>query len=356
MYTENLHVIEYVKLAQSGEYSVCIWGAGYIGTGSGLQLLKKREISVDYYCDNNAKLWGKKIVDEIVCISPQELQLKRDKVICFLMIGAVDSEEVLQQIKKMRIDKIVLYNELFEMETKEFFPFMKKKNIAVYTCVVGDYDNLKEPLSISSECDYFVISDRKPVHKTVFQYVDINKCVPNSIEDNTRKNRYCKINAHKIFPNYRYSIYFDGNIQLNDSIVELIKQLPVTRTTAFCPNFWKSIYREMMSVLQNKRDEKELVMKQAEKYWLEGMPEDYGSVMCGIMIREHNNPKCKKIMEQWWQQLESFSRRDQISLPYVLWKNGYTIDDVNTITDKFTIEGRYWKFEREHNFPRTGCN
>lgn len=352
MNKEDNHVMEYIELAQSGKYEVCIWGAGYIGTGIGLKLLKKRKIRVDYYCDNRTELWGKKIIDEIMCISPEELQSRKDKVLCFVMIGAVDSEEVLQQIKTIGVEKIVLYNELFEIETEEYFPFMKRKKIAVYTCIVGDYDDLKEPLSVSTECDYFVISDRKPMQKTIFQYIDIKDFVPNYIEDNTRKNRYCKINAHKIFPNYRYSIYFDGNFQLNRSIIELIDRLPKTRITAFCNNFWESIYREMMSVLQNKRDEKERIMKQAEKYWLEGMPEDFGSVMCGIMIREHNNPICKTIMEEWWQQLENFSRRDQLSLPYVLWKNGYSITDVNTIADKFAMEGKYWKFEREHNFPR----
>lgn len=353
MHIENSLTMKYIKLAQSGKYDVCVWGAGYIGTGIGLELLRKRKIDIDFYCDNNTNLWGKKVVDEIVCISPEELRTKRDTVICFVMIGAVDKDAVLQQIKLLGIEKIVLYNELYEIETKDIFPFMKEKKIAVYTCIVGEYDDLKEPLSISPKCDYFVISDKKPTHKTVFQYMDIKNYVPDYIKDNTRKNRYCKINAHKIFPEYRYSVYFDGNIQLSDSIDELVESFPETRIIAFCGNFWSSIYREMMSVIQNKRDEKDLIIKQAKKYWLEGMPENFGTVMCGIMIREQNNPKCRAIMEEWWEQIDKYSKRDQISLPYVLWKNGYKITDVSTVTDKFSVKGKYWQFEREHNFPRT---
>ena len=342
----------YIELAKRKEYVVCIWGAGYIGTGNGLQILKNRGIAVDYYCDNNDSLWGKEIADNILCISPKELQQKRDSVICFVMVGVVDADNVLQQIKDIGIEKIVLYNDLFEEEKETYFPFMYRKKIAVYTCIVVDYDDLKEPLSISPDCDYFLISDKKPERETIFKYIDINEYLPNYIMDNTRKNRYCKINVHKIFPKYRYSIYFDGNIQLEDSISCFVSKLPKTRITALCSNYWKSVYREAMSILQNKRDMEELVIKQAEQYWLEGMPDDFGSVMCGILIREHNNPVCKSIMEEWWMELEKFSKRDQLSLPYVLWKNGFLISDVNTITDKLEIEGKYWRFEREHNVPR----
>lgn len=347
----NGQTLEYIKQAKSGKYDVCIWGAGYIGTGTGLQLLKKRGIIINYYCDNNPSFWGKEIVDGILCISPDELKNRSKKVICFLLVGVLNIKSVLQQIKHIGIQKIVIYNDLFIEEMPEYFPFMKRNKTVIYTCIVDGYDNLEEPLSISSECDYFIITDKKPEQETIFKYININEYLPEHITDNTRKNRYCKINAHKIFPQYKYSIYFDGNIKLKNSITEFINDLPRTRITAFCPNFWDSIYREMMSVMQNKRDDEKRILKQAEKYWMEGMPEDFGCIMCGILIREHNNPICKNIMEEWWEQIELFSKRDQISLPYVLWKNNYSISDIGLIADQY-MDGKHWEFKKEHNRPR----
>lgn len=337
---------KYLELAKGRDYEVCIWGAGFLGTGKGLQLLYKRDILVDYYCDNNSALWGKEIVNGIKCISPMELEKRKAKVICFLFVASTVTDDVLNQIKEMQIERVVLFDELFDEEKKVYFPFMKKKRTAFYTCIVGDYDDLREPLFVSPECDYYLISDKKPNQNSIFQYIDIRQYLPKHIIDNTRKNRYCKINAHKIFPQYNYSIYFDGQIQVNGSITKFIEELPKTRIMTLCRHHWKCLYMEAMRVILNKRDSEDIVTRQIEKYWLEGMPENFGSVYCGILIREHNNPICKKLMEDWWEEVEQYSKRDMISFPYVLWKNGYTIDDVKTVADNYKSE--YWKAIEQH--------
>ncbi len=337
-----------LELAKSKEYEVCIWGAGYVGSEFGLPFIKKRGITIDYYCDSNDLLWGTEIVDGIKCISPEELR-KKDKIICFVMVGLGYGDEITSQLKEMGVEHIIQFNDLYEEETTQIFPFMKRKKIAVYTCILGNYDDLIEPLVISPECDYFIISDREPEYTTVFQYIDIAKVVPDYITDITRKNRYCKINAYKIFPKYRFSIYFDGSIQLKDSMVDFVNTLPKTKLTVYCPMPWKSIYREAMSVLQNKREDEKLLMRQMEKYWLEGMPADFGVLACGVLIREHNNPVCKRIMKEWWIQLEQFSKRDQVSLPYVLWKNGYSMSDIKVVETRLSVgDGQFVRWVGKH--------
>lgn len=344
--------MNYMEDIQSGQYCVCIWGAGFLGKQKGFELLKKKGIVVDYYCDNNKNLWGKEIVGGIRCISPMELQEKGDKIICFLMMTNSNAKKVLIQLKSMGIEKVISFDELFIEEKQEYFPFMKRKQVVFYTCIVGDYDDLMEPLSIRSDCDYYIISDKKPEKETIFQYIDINKYLPEYIKDNTRKNRFCKINAHRIFPQYKYSIYFDGQVQIDSQIVKYTQELPKTQIVTFCKNYWKDPYMEAMRVLLNKREEEEIVLKQMEKYWLEGLPEDFGNLYCGILIRQHNNPECKKLMEDWWEQIRKFSKRDQISFSYVLWRNGYTINDINTIMENFAYQGDFGKLKERHSKPR----
>lgn len=244
---ERMRDIEkHIKSAQSGDYIVCVWGAGYIGIQIGLPLLYKKGIKVDFYCDNNCELWGQEIVDGIRCISPEQLQEKKDKVICFALVGTTKIEQVSRQIEDLEIERLVRFDDLLLEEKKEYFPFMKRKQTVFYTCIVGGYDDLQEPLSISPECDYYLISDQKPDKETIFQYMDINQYLPESITDNTKKNRYCKINVHKIFPQYKYSVYFDGQIQMNSSIVDFVKELPKTRIIAGSKNNWNGLYMEAM--------------------------------------------------------------------------------------------------------------
>lgn len=341
---------ELIEMARRKEYKVCIWGCGYIGKYPGRKMLSEFGIEPDYYCDNNPKEWEEEIIEGIKCVNPDEIL--RDNPIVFPMVTETFENEICTQLQEMGIFKIVTYTDICKMKYKDFFPFMNRKQIAVYTCVVNDYDEVEEPLSISPECDYYIISDKKPEKESVFQYIDINDCVPESITDATRQNRYCKINAHKIFPQYRYSIYADGSIRTKKNIVEKINDLPVTRIITRSRKNWDNVYYEIFRRIVTERDNIELFMKQAEAYWLQGMPESFASLECAVLIREHNHPLCKKLMEDWWEQIEQFSRRDQVSLPYVLWKNGYKIEDVGTVNGDEMFNEKYMIGKKNHAKPR----
>lgn len=343
-------VEEIIKLAKSKNYKVCIWGAGYVGTNYGYELVKKLGINIDFYCDNNEDLYGNVIKDGIICVNKNCLI---GQVVCFILTSGHLVADITEQLTKMGITNVVTYMDLCEYQSKNFFEFQKRNQVAIYTCVLGDYDEVSEPDIIEDNCDYYIISDREPQKETVFKYIDINDCIERGITDNARKNRYCKINAHKIFPQYKYSIYIDGNIVLDSNMTKYIQNLPKTRIIALARVSYKSIYAEALRCMMHGRDDKEKFLCQVEKYWLEGMPDDFGLVAPGILIREHNNHTCRKIMEEWWSEVNMYTKRDMISLPYVLWKNGYTIDDVDTLSNKVdVIDGDGWVLKRNHEKSR----
>ncbi len=41
-----------------------------------------------------------------------------------------------------------------------------------------------------------------------------------------------------------------------------------------------------------------------------------------ILFRKHNSDNIIKLMNDWWEELNTQTKRDQLSLAYVLWKNG----------------------------------
>jgi hypothetical protein len=59
------------------------------------------------------------------------------------------------------------------------------------------------------------------------------------------------------------------------------------------------------------------------------MPAEFGLWGCGIMIRKTNHPNVQQIETAWWDEINSTTPRDQLSLPYILWKNDYKIDTIN---------------------------
>lgn len=352
MREETLQIIEKAK---SGKYINCIFGAGYVGRGIGYQLLSEYGIEIVIYSDNNDDLWGKEIKDNVICMPPQYLEKNSSKIICFVMMRCDYIRTICDQLRKLGIEHIVTYDDILEDERiiYNYFDFMKKKQIVVYTCVVGDYDNVREPLYISDKCDYCVISEEKKGNDSTYKWKSVYDVVPQKWwNDNTRMNRYCKINAHEIFPEYKYSIYVDGNIIITEEMAHFFERLPKTYLAVSGESYWDSVYIEAFRCIESKRDKKEVIMKQVQDYWNQGMPDHYGAFLCNVLLREHNNPICKKLMQDWWEQLTKYSRRDQISLPYVLWKNGFTASDIMTLAPKPGFISDYWIFEHEHNCHR----
>ena len=60
----------------------------------------------------------------------------------------------------------------------------------------------------------------------------------------------------------------------------------------------------------------------------EGFPQNYGLPENNIIYRKHNKAEIISIMNDWWYMLEHYSRRDQLSLPYVLWKHNIKCENV----------------------------
>ena len=51
-------------------------------------------------------------------------------------------------------------------------------------------------------------------------------------------------------------------------------------------------------------------------------------------------PTIKKIMNEWWSFILNYSKRDQLSCSYVLWKNGIKIEDISIPNARFN-EGNF---------------
>ena len=330
---DKKEILRLMELAKDSACEVCVFGCGFIGREFGRQILFNYGIEIDYYCDNNTLLIGQEIKDGICCDSVDRLKNCKETTVCFLLVGIIDAISIYHQLKGMGIANIVTYEDLLDLDAtvKQFFPFMNRKQIAIYTCITGGYDELMEPEIILDNCDYYFISDREPKKDTIYQWINVDKLVPDCICDNVLKNRYCKILPHMFFQEYRYSIYIDGNVTLRGNITECISKLGKSRIGVGAKQYTDSVYGETLRRLKNGLDNPDIFMKQAQKYWYEGMPDDFGTFWCNVLIREHNNPACKKLMEDWWKEFSKYSRRDQISFSYILWKNGYTDADVMTL-------------------------
>lgn len=348
--TDKVYVRNVIECAKKKETVVFVWGAGLLGTGKGYEALKERDIHVDFFCDSDVEKQGKEIIDNIKCVAPENMK-KYNNVVCFLLVGHQRAEEIGRIIKELGIENYVTYDDLNldNDYVRKYFPFMKKPQTVIYTCVVREYDKLIEPQYISDDCDYVYISDKPLGRESVFKWMDIREVLPDGELDYFRQNRYCKINAHKIFPEYKYSIYIDGNVEIINDISLTISKIGRCGMAVASAKTINCTYIEAARCIELNRMNPQKVISQMERYYNEGFPRYFGTFFCKVLTREHNAKKCIHLMEDWWNEVKRDTGRDQLSLPYVLWKNGYIADDLGIIEADGFHGCKYWQFDIQHN-------
>lgn len=212
---------------------------------------------------------------------------------------------------------------------------MKKNSQVVYTCITGNYDELTQPHFINPNCDYVCFTDnkrllkKKNLHPWVIKPLGFNKL------DNVRNARWHKTNPHVLFPEYESSIWIDANINiLSVGLFDILSRMnkPIITVKHFARN---CIYEECNECEYLEKDDKNIIIKARELLIYSGMPRNYGLAETNIVFRKHNEPLIIKIDNEWWQIIRDFSRRDQLSFTFVLWKNGINVDDITFANERF---------------------
>lgn len=202
-----------------------------------------------------------------------------------------------------------------------------KTQTVCYTCLCGDYDELKSPYYISFDWDYVCFTDNAKLLKKKFCGIWEIRPLVYQTKDNGISNRYHKFFPYKILPEYETSIYIDSNINILTSKLERTvkeKAQDFLLPRHFCN---ECIYEELDKIVQDGKDTAEHMTVLRDKYQAEQMPRHLGFAENNIIYRRRDAVWLHALMEEWWQMLLTYSKRDQASLVYILWKNGYAIND-----------------------------
>ena len=188
-----------------------------------------------------------------------------------------------------------------------------------YTCIFGDSDDLKEPKYINENFDYICFTDDKNLKSESWKIVYIN-----NLNFGEKKNsRYVKILPHLYLSQYEFSIYIDASLTCQDDL-NLIKDNICKDKNCFIyliPHHERNcIYHEFFGCLQWKKDDPQIMYNQLLKYHKENFPYNYGLSNNCIICRYHNDNRCIKLMQKWWNEILNGSHRDQLSLFYSIWK------------------------------------
>jgi hypothetical protein len=194
-------------------------------------------------------------------------------------------------------------------------------NGVIYTAVAGGFDNFVAPKSKIPGIDYVCFSDDIKQESTGWEIrpFDWSNIDPNRVA------KRVKILPHRYLNEYDWSLWVDGNVNITGDLAPFI-ELHLARgpLQAFRHPRRSCIYAESIHCKDRKKDCPELIIQQMERYRNAGMPRNFGLSENNVIFRYHREPRTRGMMELWWEEIASGSRRDQLSLSFVLWKEGVT--------------------------------
>jgi hypothetical protein len=188
------------------------------------------------------------------------------------------------------------------------------KDTVVYTAIIGDYDELKDPLIIDKDVDYVCFTDSYKIKSNIWKVIKVDYLY----RDPRRTARLLKVLPHKIFNRHKINLWVDASFLIKGSIKNFCKKFYNNSLSCFPHNERDCVYEEIDDAIY--KDRVKILRQQAEDYKKEGLPKNFGLISSGILLRNNLNEKVSRLMNFWANQIDLYSSRDQVSFSYCIWK------------------------------------
>lgn len=193
--------------------------------------------------------------------------------------------------------------------------------IAIYTCITGGYDIPTDGFEHKEGYDYLLFSEA-PIQTKSWK----NLIASFNSESNltvVKKQRFIKTHPFDILKDYDIVVWIDGNTDVNEKLYKYVEENKDNIITFKKHPDRDCIYKEIKTVIKGRKEEREIGELVYNNLMREGYPVNNGLFETNIIILHPNNEDVKTLFNAWWREIEKFSKRDQLSLNYVIWKLHY---------------------------------
>lgn len=195
-------------------------------------------------------------------------------------------------------------------------------SFVIYTAIVNNYDYPRKIPSEFSGIDFVCFCDSRTQQRAQRAGWLVRDLPLSNDMDPTRLCRDLKIRPHFYMPEYARSLWVDANIQITEKaiagIISLLSSDALIAT--FKHPFRDNVFDEAVACKKFLKDDSDLIDRQMIFLENEGFPCAYPLFETNVLYRRHMHDSVIFSMNIWWDILQRFSRRDQLSLGYALWK------------------------------------
>lgn len=240
------------------------------------------------------------------------------------------------------------------------------KKLVVYFYLTNNIDNKPWPeiQYTSQDVDYYMFTDdRKHVPDKNWNVVYVD--AEDDFYSKEDMNKKIKWNPFKYFEGkYEYSLYCDSKIMLVGNPIDCLKEYKDKLKVGFTchrygyiknskyENNVKDVYRHADYLLDVNVGHLDNIRRLKTLYKERGLPLNSGVVETAVILTNLNSKKAKEIQTEIFNEyIERNTKRDQLIVPYVLWKNNINVSDVELFGnfEDNKKNGRYFKVSSKTN-------
>lgn len=194
-------------------------------------------------------------------------------------------------------------------------------NTIIYTALIGQNEGLNsQPFIKKSSFRHVCLTDNNDLKSDDWEIINVKRLLP---IDQHRSQRNLKLRPHIVFPDYKYSFYFDNTIVLKSKIEDLIKEFFVKEICDINDPFFvlpfhsyrENLISEFYECYLNNLDSDTRFFYQISDYLkIDSLAFNFKPYWGGMLFRHHNHKKIIEFSEIWFANVMTYSRRDQLSI------------------------------------------
>ncbi|MFN8523340.1 MAG: DUF616 domain-containing protein [Chloroflexota bacterium] len=178
--------------------------------------------------------------------------------------------------------------------------------VVVITAITGRRDRLKDRQNVEG-ADFVAFADRAYRSSTW----DVRPAA-SLFRDPVRNAKIHKVLPHLYFPDYDYSLWIDGSVELVDPAPLLVERYLGDRDLVFGRHpVHNSVEDELTACYREVFDDPALI--QAQESSISARDATLGAPLAGVILRRHC-PSVTRFNDAWWALICRWSRRDQLSV------------------------------------------
>ena len=223
------------------------------------------------------------------------------------------------------------------------------KKICVYTCITGNYDNLQDVEIEDKKVDFICFTNNKNIKSDTWKVIYVED---ESLNNHQLSRKIKMLGTDYINENYDISVWQDASAIWQKKPSDFVKEYFNGDFSACIHNERNSVFDEAKEVIRLRRDDIKVVQKHINFLKKEKFPDNLGLLEMTVFIKKHNDPVVKETMRIWFETYLKYSKRDQLSFMYAVWKTGLKLNPI-----PLNVWNNEWLRHIKHNYKDklTGC-